>query len=43
MDGKRLAPYRLEFKYSSQCDDLLRNWVIVPVKGGVGGRLFEVD
>src|SRR5215469_3503705 len=43
MDHERLATYRCEFEHTGQGDDILRNWIVVPIKGRMGRRLLEKD
>src|ERR1700724_3101194 len=43
MDREGLAAYGCKFEYASQCDDVLRDRIIVPVKRGMRRRFLEKD
>src|SRR5215813_3839437 len=42
-DGECLTTYSCKFEHTGQRNDVLRNWVIVPVIRGMGWRFVEED
>ena len=43
MDGEGLASDGAEFEYTGERNDVLRNWIVMPVKGGMRRRFLEQD
>src|SRR5215470_10289316 len=43
MDRECFATYGREFEHTGQCNDVLRDGVVMPVIRGVGRRLLEKD